>query len=68
LKSDEVAQVSNLLLCWNRKLKSFLFAFYKAGVSERPNETHLVKVKQEGEEVEKSEPLLAHDLFFEVGL
>jgi len=64
LKSDEVAQVSNLLLCWNRKLKSFLFAFYKADVSE----THLVKVKQEGEEVEKSEPLLAHDLFFEVGL
>jgi hypothetical protein len=32
------------------------------------NETHLVKVKQEGEEVEKPEPLLAHDLFFEVGL
>jgi hypothetical protein len=45
------------LLLWNRKLNSFLFAFYKANVSETQTETHLVKVKQEGEEVEMSDHL-----------
>jgi len=48
-------------------LKVFCLPFTRL-MSLETNETHLVKVKQEGEEVEKSEPLLPHDLFFEVGL